>query len=106
MRTVKVMPLASVSAGTELGGDLLDGSGRRLLPAGAILTDASIRLLAKRGIESVQVLVTVQLDPARQASLRAEIEDRLEQRFRNIGAEPVMQTLREVLMAHFMKGIE
>lgn len=72
------LALAKIRPGMILSDELLDGHGHVLLPRGAVLTEATIALLPRHGIESV----AVQVAGAQPAADPAAVAQRLAHLFR------------------------
>ena len=53
--SVQVVPIDDVAAGAVLAEALRDPGGAVLLPAGAVLTDAALKALRRRGISALGV---------------------------------------------------
>ncbi|MCC6073382.1 hypothetical protein ACFSQU_06575 [Massilia sp. GCM10020059] len=58
------LAVAKARPGMILSDELLDSQGHLLLPRGAVLTEATIALLPRHGIESVAVQVAAAAQPA------------------------------------------
>ena len=100
MKEVLHVPLDEVPEGAELANDLVDDQGRTLMKKGAQLSADKLGALARRGVERVQILSEEELDDAALEVRRAEISERVEQRFANTGADAAMQQLKEVILAY------
>jgi hypothetical protein len=55
MSAARAIALDDARAGMVLAADLCDGGGAVLLPAGATLSDASLKSLARRGVGTLSV---------------------------------------------------
>jgi hypothetical protein len=92
--------VTELAPGMLLAGELLDEEGRCLLAAGTTLTEKSIALLARRGVEHVVVREdTSALDPAERERRRAELVARIDKRFRYTQGHALMDALRESVIA-------
>lgn len=92
--TSQLTPLEDALAGMILAADLLDDSGGMLLPAGATLSESSLKSLRRRGVEMVSVVAGA--EPVDSAALQALREQRLERlkvlfrRSASVGATPAL----------------
>ncbi len=86
--------------GAELAVDLVDGQGRTLMKEGAELTAEKLSALAKRGVDRVQIYSEEELDDAALETRRAEISERVEQRFSRAAETPGMLRLKELILEY------
>ena len=92
-------PLEEALAGMILAADLRDDSGGMLLPAGATLSESSLKSLRRRGVEVVSVVA--EAAPVDSAALQALREQRLERlkvlfrRSAGVGATPALLAILE-----------
>jgi hypothetical protein len=92
--------VTELAPGMVLAGELLDEEGRRLLAAGTALTEKSIALLARRGVDRVVIREDMSaLDPAECERRRAELVARIERRFRHAHGNALMDALRVAVIA-------
>jgi len=68
---VQVLSIDAVAAGAVLADALRDSGGAVLLPAGAVLTDAALKALRRRGVTTLGVLNILASDPADNADSTA-----------------------------------
>jgi hypothetical protein len=97
-KAVALLPIERAALGMRLARDVLDINGRRLLAAGTELSAGNLGSLRQRGI---RVLAVEQLlSPDSAAERRAAISARLDARFREVAHDPLMQELKQALLAH------
>ena len=91
--SVHMLSIDDVAAGAVLAEALRDSGGAVLLPAGAVLTEAALKALRRRGVTTLGVLGVRASDPADSAdSAAASLAERerqcarLARLFRNSGA--------------------
>ena len=71
--TILVLPIDDIAAGTVLAEALREPGGTVLLAAGAVLTDAALKALRRRGVSALGVLA---LDPADNGAARSAERER------------------------------
>jgi hypothetical protein len=101
----KQVDLDDATAGMVLAADVLDHQGSVLLPQGAPLTEALLRSMHRRGIDSVPI-VDDAVDPALVAAERARVEARLAQLFRQPGPGRADALLREQLTRYRLEELQ
>lgn len=102
----KMVALAEVMPGMALANDVTDAQGNRLLGAGTALTERHLEQLARRGVETVEVLARLELSEEELTRRRAAIEAELEQRFRKVADQPLMRQLRALVLEHRMESMQ
>lgn len=105
MKNPVLLPIEQLEPDMEVMGDIQDGQGRRLVAGGTLLSPSLIQVLGRRGITHVQVGVEVKLDDAELMARRTEIEQRLAHLFRHQTEDPLMQRLRESLLAYRLEHL-
>ena len=80
--SVQLLLIDDVAAGAVLAEALRDPGGAVLLPAGAVLTDASLKALRRRGITTLGVLISADSGAASLAERERQCA-RLARLFRN-----------------------
>jgi len=98
------MKVAELQPGMEVASAVVDAGGQVLLPAGAVLAEATIAGLARRDIGAVAVLVESAEDPAAVAARREHITRQLEHAFRRAGEGAATRALFDVILAHRLEG--
>lgn len=98
--SANTLPLDQVLPGAVLGDNVEDDSGRVLLRVGAILTEASIETLRRRGIASLVIEVAGDHRPEHRAVLRVHLESRLQQAFRHAGESEAQRHLWQALVEY------
>lgn len=93
----KTIPLDQAEAGAVLAVDVCDAAGHTLLAAGALLSVASIASLRQRGITAVSI--EQPMTEAELAAQRAAAVQRLDHLFRRTGDDPLMNRLRDAVLA-------
>lgn len=88
----KMISLEDARPGMQLAADVCDANGGMLLAAGAVLSEAALAALARRGV--TQFAVVVALSPEERARRVAEIDQRLDALFRHAGNDPLLRKLR------------
>ena len=106
MMTSKRFALDQLAAGMVLAQDVCDAGGGRLLAQGSELSEATIALLRRRGIEHVLVAVEETLTPEQRAAREAEIRQRIERLFRKAGNDPMLLKLRATLLQYRLAGLD
>ena len=71
--TILVLPIDDIAAGMVLAEALRDPGGAVLLPAGAVLTDAALKALRRRGVGALGVLAP---EPADSGAARSAERER------------------------------
>jgi len=97
MKAICQQPLDQTQPGETLGRDVLDAQGNCLLAAGAELSANTLALLQRRGIKGVAIVRENTLTAEQQEALQQAIEQQLEQRFREVRDDPIMQQLQALL---------
>lgn len=104
-----LVPLASVAEGARLSQPVKDDLGRLLVPAGEVLTAATLAILARRGIQGVAVeggegppaIDWRALESqARTTPAGTALWERLAREAARWGPGPRMDTLRAALLRH------
>lgn len=85
MKTSETLAIGDVQPGMRLAGDVLDGSGRVLVPKGCELTESMLSGLIRRAIDAVTVERELEEDPAIWAERRARAIAQLDHLFRQAG---------------------
>lgn len=104
--TILVLPIDDIAAGTVLAEALREPGGTVLLAAGAVLTDAALKALRRRGVSALGVLA---LDPADNDAARSAERERqcarLARLFRHSasGISSASATLLALLL-HYRRG--
>lgn len=102
--SAKILPLDQVLPGAVLGDNVEDDGGRVLLRVGAILTEASIETLRRRGVEALVIEVATEHRPEHRAVLRLHLESRLQQAFRHAGDSEAQRQLWQALLEYKLGG--
>lgn len=89
------LPLDETRAGMVLADDVRDAKGMVLLPGGATLTDMALTSLGRRGIETLAVLVPLELSEVEIAARQAQLAQRLDWLFRLAGDDEPARVLKE-----------
>lgn len=95
--TLRNMPIDDVLPGATLGANVQDASGRILLRAGSMLTEAAIGSLRRRNVETLPIEVQEVVDAEQQEGRRVEIERHLQRAFRHAGEGAASQYLRQAV---------
>ena len=103
--SVKEKDAASLMEGDELAVDIKDVNGQLLLPAGQLLNNRSIELLRRRDIQTVTVKLDQTLDKDQYKKLKEEVIERIDHKFRKVGANPVMQELHKLVIEYRLQGL-
>lgn len=99
MNAIVEVPLEEAAAGQLLAADLCDAGGTVLLPRGTALTESMLGALARRGVDSVAIVVeqsNAEQEAEREA-LRQQRLARLDRLFRQHGdaaASPLFASLQ------------
>jgi hypothetical protein len=101
----KVVALDDASAGMVLGAEVRDPQGNVLLAAGSQLTEALMRALQRRGVESVRI-EDRSATPQELAAERERVRQRLAQLFRKPHPGAADALLREQLVAYRMEALQ
>lgn len=102
--SAKIVPLEHVLPGAVLGDNVEDDGGRVLLRVGAILTEASIETLRRRGVKALVIEVATEHRPEHRAVLRLHLESRLQQAFRHAGDSEARRQLWQALLEYKLGG--
>ncbi len=98
MKDKQHIELQQAEPGMILAQDLLDSAGHPLITADTTLTESRLVGLQRRNIHSLVVWSTQDLDPQQVAARRAAVQAQLDQRFRQVEQEPIMQKLKAILL--------
>ena len=105
IKKYKLVDLDDAQAGMVLSSDVFDHQSSVLLPAGAALTEALLKSMRRRGIDSVQVVD----DTVSSQELTAErefIAGRLTRLFRRPGASAADAMLHGEIGAYRIEGLQ
>lgn len=97
MKTNQPLPLKELQPGMTLAAAVRDQAGSTLLSPGAVLSEANIASLGRRGIECLTVEQEVQESPAAAEARRHQIAARLDHLFRRAGDSTTTQALRDAV---------
>lgn len=92
------IPIASAVPGMHLAADLLDDSGRVLVPAGTALTEALVCSLMRREVAELPVVLAADEDPAVVEARNIRIAQSVAGLFRLAGDAPGTHALREAIL--------
>ncbi len=101
----KQLDLDDAEAGMVLAADVLDHQGSVLLPAGAPLTEALLKSMRRRSIDSVRV-VDDAISTEELARERERVAARLARLFRVPARDEANATLRAALSAYRMESLQ
>lgn len=101
----KVIDLDEAATGVVLSRDVLDGKRGVLLPRGATLTEALLRSLQRRGVQTISVLDDAVSDEQLQAE-RERVQQRLERQFRAAGTARGGQALLAALTQYRLEALQ
>jgi hypothetical protein len=104
MKRYRVVPVDEASAGMVLHDDVRDSGGNVLLPRQTALSDALLRSLGRRGIETLQI-VDDAMTPEQLAAARARVLERLAHLFRRAGNGRANALLRDVVEQYRMAAL-
>jgi hypothetical protein len=88
----KTLALDAAVAGMEIADQLVDRNGNTLLPSGAVLTEASISSLQRRGVEEITIVCAEEPGPDVQAR-KEQARKRLQKIFRRAYQEELGHAL-------------
>lgn len=91
----KMISLEGARPGMQVAADVCDANGCMLLAAGAVLSEAALAALERRGV--TKVAVVIELNPEERAQQIAEIDQRIDVLFRHAGDDPLLGRLREIV---------
>ena len=97
MKNRITIDLSAATEGMQLATDAIDEKGVCLIVAGASLTEASIKGLAKRNIQNIEIYQQEQLTPEQAQQRRAEIQQQLDYCFSKTQSTPLMSDLKQML---------
>ena len=100
---VRHVPLKEVAAGAMLAADVTDAGGRILLARGALITDAVLASLRRRGIETVAVALAEDNAAADPTAHRIVIEQEMRVRFRRAGHGAASRLLFQATLEHLLE---
>lgn len=103
MKKSQEVELSSVHAGAVLAADVVDGDGRVLMSAGALLSEAALNSLRRREIATVTVEFVEVLDEAGREARRVRIENQLARLFRHAGEQSETRALQQAVLAYRLK---
>jgi len=106
MKDKQHIKLEQAKPDMTLAQDLLDIEGHCLMTTDTLLTEDKLASLQRRGILNLVVWGAKALSPQEIAEQRTAAQAQLDQRFRQMEQEPTMQTLKAVLLAHRLEGLE
>ncbi|MBI2308608.1 MAG: hypothetical protein HYU78_15070 [Rhodocyclales bacterium] len=96
----KQVPIDDVAPGSTLADEVCDASGHVLLPGGALITEAALASLRRRGVDQLWLAVPVRLDDAAQEAEVQRIEARLAYLFRDCGGNTAADDLKLRLLSY------
>lgn len=102
-RDARLLALDEVQAGMILANNLLDTHGGLILGQGAIVTEAILLSLQRRGIKRLSVVPDAGEDPEREADIERQ-RQRLAKLFRRCGDGPVDKLLFQYVTQYRLKG--
>lgn len=93
---MKLVKITDAKAGDKVGKDVLDLKGNLLLKAGTVLTADMIERIKARMVDSIFIEdAGSQLSAEEIAKKEAEIDQALDEMFKDVAANPLMALLRE-----------
>lgn len=104
MKRYRAVSVDEASAGMVLHDDVRDSGGNVLLPRQTALSDALLRSLGRRGIETLLV-VDDAMTPEQLAAERARVLERLAYLFRRAGNGRANALLRDVVEQYRMGAL-
>jgi dihydroxyacid dehydratase/phosphogluconate dehydratase len=105
MKRIIETNIDQIVPGTMIGGDVLDLRGNMLVKAGVMLDAKLMDKLKSRGVSVIPVLHEFSLTPDEINRKSAEVRQRLDQRFRAVAGEPLMQELKAQLLKYRISGL-
>ena len=90
--------LSELKVGDQLAEDVIDAKGVRLLSAGSKISQSAINGLNKRNIEAINIYHFQELSEEQRNEKHQEIERQLNHRFRKVFDQPLMKTLKKILL--------
>lgn len=100
----RLLPLNEVLAGMILSNDLLDTHGGLILGQGAIVTEAILLALQRRGIKALSVASEESVPPDREAEMERQ-RQRLAKLFRRCGDSHADNLLLRYVTQHRLKDL-
>ena len=100
----RLLPLNEVLAGMILSNDLLDTHGGLILGQGAIVTEAILLALQRRGIKALSVASEESVPPDREAEMERQ-RQRIAKLFRRCGDSHDDNLLLRYVTQHRLKGL-
>lgn len=96
----KQVPIDNVEPGSALADEVRDATGNVLLPSGALLTEANLTSLRRRGVEQLWLALPVRLDDAAREAAAQQIEARIAYLFRNCSGSSAADDLKLRLLSY------
>jgi len=103
-KNTEIRILDSVQEGEELAEDVKDSNGQLLISTGKFLDKKTIEFLKQRDIDAVTISVPEQLTEDQQQARKDEIIETINHKFRKLENNPVMEELRNLVVAYRLKG--
>ena len=98
MESSKTINLDECTDGMRLADGVIDENGMMLVSADTPINDKLLAKLANLGVENVTIIVEEQLSDEEKLRLQKEIEEQVNDRFRNVADNPLMQQLRDAII--------
>lgn len=98
MKNLVTLAITEAQPGMRLAEDVLDGSGRVLVPGGSELTDSILSGLARRDIATLTVEREIEEEPAARVARQAKTVAHLDHLFRNAGHGPETRQLYDAIL--------
>ncbi len=106
MSEIVQVALEDVPTDAVLAADLRDDQGRILLAVGALLSEAKVAVLRRRGIALVPITASEVLSSDEIQKRRGEVEVLLRQKFSLASETPVMTQLYRTLLAYRLTRLQ
>lgn len=100
MTRIEQVPLTQVTPGTAVAADVRDGQGNFLLGAGSVVSERVLAQLARRGIETLPVMVRATLAPEEREARRAALAAELAARFSCVQGDEWMDRLHALVLRY------
>ncbi|KAF0191818.1 MAG: hypothetical protein FD165_1541 [Gammaproteobacteria bacterium] len=97
--------LGDVDESAILALDVTDAKGVCLMPAGTMLGEKTLKRLASRGVKKVSIYREETSTPEEQEKKRQEVARQLDERFRKVANDLLMEQLKAVLLEYRLNNI-
>lgn len=104
MRVIDTLEIDAVTPDMLIAEDVVDDSGRILVPAGATVTESMLHSLRRREIAQLRIIREIDEDAAAREARLAQIGEQVAHRFRNAGEGNEGQQLQRAILSFLQEA--